>query len=197
MISERLEIPAVSTGALLREEKAKGTKLGQEADSLTRYGRMVSDELINEVIRDWLDKTQSRGFILDGYPRTVAQGEEFERMLEARNLTLDRVLFLDLSETSIRHRILRRMVCKVCGNIVNVGLHVEKPEDPCPRCGGKLSRRNDDNLEALEQRLEEYREKTAPLVDFYRKRGLLSHIIGEGHPKPVFQQIQEALAMRA
>lgn len=197
MISERLGIPAVSTGALLRDEKAKGTKLGLEADALTRHGRMVSDELINEVIWEWLTKSQAKGFILDGYPRTIAQGEEFDRMLAAGKLTLDRVLFLDLSEASIRERILRRMVCKACGNIVNLGLHVEKPEDPCPKCGGELIRRNDDNLEALDQRLEEYREKTAPLVDFYRKRGLLSHIVGEGHPKPVFQQIEEALATRA
>ncbi len=187
------QLPSVSPGAMLREEKADGTPLGIEADSLTRGGNLVGDKIINSVVAAWLSKQGGDGFVFDGYPRTLGQAEALEQMLADRKQPLDVVLLLEADITTLRSRVENRATCKACGNIVSIGLQVADASANCPRCGGVLIRRVDDNAETLERRFAEYAEKTAPLISYYEKRQLLHRVNTERLPEQVFAEVCQIL----
>jgi len=160
---------------MLRDEKAKDSDVGREADSWTSQGRLFPDELALRVVWKWIDGRKR--FILDGFPRTVGQAEAFDAGLEERDLPLDRVYFLDLPEDTIRERMSSRLTCSSCGAVFNEKFHNLSSGATCPTCAkGELTRRNDDTLAALDNRLAQYREHTLPVADHYRSRGLL-HMI--------------------
>jgi adenylate kinase len=166
-LSEAFGIPHVSTGALLRSECDRGTPLGKEADAWTSKGLLVPDELAVRIVANWM---QEHGpcFLFDGFPRTVAQAEHLDKALDSLKAPLDLVILLDLSDEVIRRRILERISCLKCGATYSTSLHTHAEGDPCPRCGALLVRRNDDNAEALEQRLAVYQELTLPVVGYYQ-----------------------------
>ena len=169
---------------MLREEKRKGTTLGVQTAKLTSQGKLLPDSVIVELTRTWLEDHGGEEFVLDGFPRTIGQADALAAMLDCRGTPLEIVLALEAPTETLQHRVASRMVCQQCGAIVSVGLHVKNPTSPCPRCGGLLGRRSDDSPEILVARLEEYREKTEPLLEYYDERGLL-HRVDSGRPPEV------------
>ncbi|MGB8352517.1 MAG: adenylate kinase [Chthoniobacteraceae bacterium] len=192
MLRRNFQIPTASPGAMLREQKKAGTPLGIEAEKLTSRGQLLPDDLIVDLVKSWLDD-HNGAFTFDGFPRTIGQALTLETLLTGRNTPLDVALSLDVGFDTILDRVLRRMVCDDCGNIVSIGLHVGSAESPCPACGGKLHRRSDDNEETLRQRMGEYREKSEPLISIYAERGVLKHIDASRAPEQVFADITEIL----
>jgi adenylate kinase len=174
LLAATFGIPAASTGAILRDEKARGSEIGLEADRWTSQGKLFPDELALRVVWKWVDGRKR--FILDGFPRTVGQAEAFDEGLADRQLSLDAVYFLNLSEELVRERMSSRLTCSGCGSVFNEKFHNITAEMPCPKCGGQLSRRADDTLEALDSRLAQYRDQTLPVVDHYRQKGLLTEV---------------------
>lgn len=168
-LSKEFGIPHVSTGALLRAECARGTDLGREADSWTRRGLLVPDELAVRIITVWMAEHGPR-FLFDGFPRTTGQAEHLDAALARASAPLDLVIFLDLSGEEIRRRILDRLTCARCGSTYGGSLHGFRAGDACPGCGGELVRRNDDTEEALAERMRVYREATLPVVAHYREK---------------------------
>lgn len=174
LLSATFGIPAASTGAILREEKARGSDLGAEAERWTIQGKLFPDELALRVVWKWLDNR--RRFILDGFPRTLGQAKSFDHGLEERRLPLDVVYFLKLSDELVRERMTSRLTCPNCGAVFNEKFHDVTTETPCPKCGTELARRNDDTNEALDQRLTQFREQTLPVAHHYGEKGLLKEV---------------------
>lgn len=193
MIRAEFKIEAPSVGAILREQAAARTKIGLEAEKFTREGRLVPDETIVAVVETWLEK-HNGAFVFDGFPRTLGQGEAFERLLNKRGTPLELAISLEADTETIQDRVSKRMVCTACGFIVRVGWHVENMDAPCPRCGAVLHRRTDDTLDALQQRMAEYHEKSEPLIEFYAARNLVLRVPAQGRPEAVFSEIAAALA---
>ncbi len=161
-------IPHVSTGALLRAECAKGTPLGREADSWTRRGLLVPDELAIRIITTWMSENGSR-FIFDGFPRSVAQAEHLDAALARLAAPLDLLIVLDLDDDEIRLRTASRLSCLKCGATFSTRFDMLIEGERCPRCGATLVRRDDDKPEAVEKRLEVYHELTFPVIAYYEQ----------------------------
>lgn len=174
LLAATFGIPSASTGAILREEKARGSEIGLEASRWTSEGKLFPDELALRVVWNWVDGRKR--FILDGFPRTLGQATTFDEGLVERDLSLDAVYFLNLSEELVRDRMTSRLTCADCGSVFNEKFHNVTSESPCPKCGGKLARREDDTMEALDHRLAQYREHTLPVVEHYRTKGLLKEV---------------------
>lgn len=197
-LADRLQsecgLATVSPGNLLRAELAAGTELGRRADAQTSRGLLVDDDTINEIVATWLRSESGNGFVFDGYPRTIGQADSLNATLSERRTGLERVLLLDASFSTLLDRVSKRAICAKCGNIVAVGLHVSSFEAQCPRCGGELVRRRDDSEETLRLRLQEYEAKTAPLIDYYMERNLLSRIDANQSTDGVFRDAAKYLA---
>ncbi|HRJ72356.1 MAG TPA: nucleoside monophosphate kinase [Terrimicrobiaceae bacterium] len=191
LLSATFGIPATSTGAMLREEKARGSAVGLEADRWTSAGELFPDELALRVVWNWIDGRKR--FILDGFPRTVGQAHSFDEGLEERDLPLDVVYFLNLSDELVRERMTSRVTCGDCGSVFNEKFHNLRSGSACPKCGGILARRNDDTEEALARRLSQYREHTLPVASHYRGRGLLREVDVTAGRDEVFHRLYRDL----
>jgi adenylate kinase len=192
LLAQRFGFLAPSVGAMLRQQKAAGTPAGLRAAEYFERGLLVPDEITIEVVRQWL--AENRGpWVIDGYPRTVRQAEAFDAMCREQGVSVDLAILILVDEPVIRDRVAHRLVCQSCGGVFRAGLHVASPADPCPRCGGKLGRRADDSLDALADRLNEYRTKTEPVNPYYETRGILRRIDGNREVEAVFQDISSAL----
>ena len=167
-LAAKFGIPHVSTGVLLRSECARGTILGQAADSWTRQGLLVPDELAIRIITTWMSEHGTR-FIFDGFPRSVAQAEHLDLALSGLAAPLDLLIVLDLTDEEIRRRTSSRLSCLNCGATFSAPLDTLAEGWNCPRCGAALIRRDDDRPEAVEKRLEVYRELTAPVIGYYEQ----------------------------
>ena len=173
VICNTLNIPAISTGNILREAKAKGTPLGLEAATYMDSGKLVPDEL---VIKERLKEDDCQnGFILDGFPRTVPQAEALDQM----GVVIDRVVDLEVPDDKIMARLSGRRVCEKCGSSYHVLYKPTKVEGVCDRCGGKTVQRKDDAPETIKERLEVYHAQTEPLKDYYKKTGKLVVVEGQ------------------
>ena len=196
---ERHGIPQVSTGDLLRAHVREGTELGRRAKSVMDAGQLVDDATILGMVRERLAAPDAaRGFILDGFPRTVPQAEGLEQMLAAIGQPLDAAVLFDVDSGLLVKRISGRRTCQDCGRVFNV--HTAPPPVP-PPCGGqcetpRLVQRPDDKEETVARRLEVYEEQTRPLVGFYEQRGLLRSIDAEGDLPTVTARLEAALAPR-
>ncbi len=191
LLKQRFGFQAPSVGAMLRQQKAAGTPAGLRAAEYFERGLLVPDEITIEVVRQWLAENHG-SWVVDGYPRTVRQAEALDAMCRDQAIALALLILAD--EPVIRDRVAHRLVCQSCGAVVRAGLHVPSSSDPCPRCAGPLVRRADDNLEALADRLTEYRTKSEPVNTYYRTRGILHTIDGNREVEAVFQEIASALA---
>ncbi|GAT34850.1 adenylate kinase [Terrimicrobium sacchariphilum] len=187
LLSATFGIPAASTGAMLREEKARGSAAGIEAAKWTDRGMLFPDDLALRVVWQWIDGRNR--FILDGFPRTKGQAETFDTGLKDRGLDLDVVYFLDLPEEVIRERMCSRLTCTRCSAVYNETFHKVTAETPCPACGSPLARRADDTHEALDSRMAQYREHTLPVVEHYRATGLLKTIDARPGRDAIFQTL--------
>jgi len=192
LIQKRFDIPATSTGAILRKEAKNGTPVGVTANKIINRGGLAPDGLILQLVAEWLAKIGG-SFLFDGFPRTVAQAEQFELLLDSRPAGLEMVIFLEISDETIRARMLRRLTCSNCGKVISIGRHVGNGGDPCPNCGGRLEAREDDTDIALERRMREYREKTLPVTDFYKRRGILARVDADRGTGSVFDDVSRLI----
>lgn len=178
-IIEKYGIPQISTGDILRAAVKEGTPMGLEAKACMEAGKLVSDEIIIGIIKDRLAKEDcKKGFILDGFPRTIAQAEALEVLMKEMGIKLDKVISLNVPDELIVGRVVGRRVCKECGGSFHVEFNPSKAEGVCDFCGGELIQRKDDSAETIGKRLQEYHLQTAPLFDFYMERGILADIDG-------------------
>jgi len=192
LIQRKFQIPATSTGAILRREAKLDTLVGREADRIISKGALAPDELVLGLVGQWLDQHRE-AFLFDGFPRTLPQAIAFEQMLQARGTPLDLAIFLEASEATIAFRMAHRLTCSQCGKVVSIGRHVQSASERCPNCGGKLEVRSDDNHAALALRLEEFQKKSLPLIDFYSERGLLAKVDANQEADRVFEQISRVI----
>jgi adenylate kinase len=194
---ERIGIPQISTGDLLRAAVARGTELGLKAKEAMDAGRLVDDSLVLGMFRERLKEPDTRaGFILDGFPRNLAQAHALERLLEALKRPLDAVVQLDVDYAELVRRISGRRTCADCGRVFNLLTSPAAAQnEPCPKTGAphRLMQRPDDNEATVAERLRVYDEKTRPLIDFYRARGLLRVINAEGEVNEVTRRLAQAL----
>lgn len=198
LLSERYGIPAIATGDMLREARAAGTPLGREAGRVMDAGALVPDEVVIGLVAERLEREDcQKGFILDGFPRTVAQAEALGKLLTLRGEVLARVLAFDLSEPELLRRLTGRRVCRTCGANFHLVSSPPKRAGVCDRCGGGLTQREDDHEATVSRRLAVYRAETQPLLNYYQRQGLLSTIPGEGSVETIFNAIVRTVEKRA
>ena len=176
MLQEKLGIKQVSTGDIFRKNIKEGTELGKLADSYISKGNLVPDDVTIKIIEDRLNEPDvENGIILDGFPRTVKQAEELDKILASKGKKVDKVYNLTTPEEEIIERIVNRRVCsnQECKAIYNIVLNPPKVEGKCDKCGSELVTRKDDNEETVRARLKNYFEQTAPLVEYYENKGNL------------------------
>ncbi|HET7853686.1 MAG TPA: adenylate kinase [Candidatus Methylomirabilis sp.] len=194
MLTERYGVPQVSTGDILRAAVAAGTPLGKEAKTHMDRGALVPDEVVIGIVRDRLGEPDCRkGYLLDGFPRTVAQAEALTRMLKKLGAPLPRVVSLEVAEEELVKRLSGRRTCQGCGALFHVEFHPPRGEGTCDKCGGRLIQREDDKEETIRRRLQVYRKQTEPLIDYYEKQGLLKTVNGLGETGEVFARVSKAL----
>lgn len=189
MASTRLGLPHISTGDLFRAAIGEGTELGNKVKGILAEGKLVSDELTIELVKERLSKEDaSKGWILDGFPRTTNQAQALENFDP-----VDRVVNFDVEDPLILFRLTGRIVCKACGKIYHARTMPPKESGVCDACKGQLYTRPDDSEEAIRTRLTAYRQQTAPLIDWYGAKNKLSTIDGSGTPEEVYIRFAEVL----
>ena len=192
LIAEKYLIPQISTGDIFREAVKKETELGKQVKAIMERGELVPDELTVNLVRERLSQPDTqKGYILDGFPRTVNQAEALSKFQE-----VNAVINFNISEEEIVRRLSGRRVCKNCGAIYHITDYPPKKEGICDKCGGELYQRDDDKIEAIKNRLRVYEKQTAPLIDYYREKGILYDINTSVDPKEItpetsFKQIEE------
>lgn len=191
-LSKRLGLPHVSTGDLFRENRAGGTELGRRVDEYLQSGKLVPDELVVEMLFERVSREDcSAGYLLDGFPRTLFQAESLAERLP-RDWSCD-VVNLEVDDEIIVKRAAGRLLCRSCTNIHHADYFPPRTEGRCDACGGELYRREDDEPAVVKKRLVVYRQQTEPVVEFYRRRGLLTAVSGEGTPEEVFERLVQAV----
>lgn len=183
-------IPHISTGDIFREHVANETPLGQKVKEIIRSGHLVSDELVLDMIKDRFSRSDCvKGFVLDGFPRTVVQAEKFAEVIDKKGLSL--VLCLEVPDEVIIERAKGRLVCKSCGTIYNQGVLPPKRAGVCDKCHGEVYRRSDDMPEVVKDRLLVYHKQTQPLIQFYDERKLLSSFDGTAPRESVYAELKK------
>jgi adenylate kinase len=193
LMAER-KIPQISTGDMLRAAVASGTRFGKQAKKVMDAGELVSDDIVLGIISERLnEKDAQKGFILDGFPRTEQQALDLQELLNELEKPLHAAVLMDVDFDILMKRLTGRRTCSATGQLLNV--HFSTPEEfaECRKAGGELIQREDDNEETISNRLNVYREQTQPLVEFYRKRGLLKTIDAEGSIDQVNERLLAAL----
>lgn len=175
ILSEKINIPQISTGDIFRKHIKEQTELGQLANKYISKGQLVPDEVTVKIVQDRLKEEDAKqGAILDGFPRTVKQAEELDKMLREKNEKVNIVINLTTPEEEIIERIVNRRVCVNCKTVYNLKLKPSKQEGICDVCGNELIQREDDNVETIKSRLKTYFEQTSPLINYYEQRGILN-----------------------
>ena len=194
-LEEKYGLTQLSTGDMLRAERKSGSDLGRKVQEVMDAGQLVSDDLIIELIAHRIDQLEGgKGFILDGFPRTVPQAEALDRMLKEKGLRLDSVIEMTVDEAALVDRIAGRFSCAKCGASYHDRYHRPKSEGVCDVCGSRdFVRRADDNPEAVKTRLEAYRRQTAPILPYYRAKGVLHPVDGMAEIGEVAWQIETIL----
>ena len=178
-ITQKYSIPAISTGDILRENVKNGTELGKKAKGFMDSGALVPDELVCDIVVDRLQKDDCKnGYILDGFPRTIPQAEELKKALEKQGTAIDFAIDIEMPDEAIVERMSGRRVCKGCGATYHVVNIPPKKEGICDECGSEIILRADDAPETVKKRLGVYHEETAPLIEYYKKEGILHEIDG-------------------
>ena len=196
-LQERFEACQVSTGDILRKAVAEQTPLGKQAAAYINRGALVPDSLIVDLVAERLkEKDCDKGFVLDGFPRTISQAESLEEILKKMGLALDCVLSVQVPHRVIVERLAGRRTCKGCGALYHLTLDPPSKEGVCDRCGGELYQRDDDREKTITARLKVYEAQTAPLVNYYRERGMLREIDGVGKVNEIRSRVLQALGDR-
>jgi adenylate kinase len=193
-IVDKYGIPHISTGDMFRAAIKEGTELGLKAKSFMDKGELVPDEVTIGIVRERLAKDDcKKGFLLDGFPRTVPQAEALEELLKELDRKIDYVINIDVNKDILMERLTGRRICKNCGSTYHLVFNPPREEGVCDKCGGELYQRADDNPETVENRLEVNIKQQQPLLDFYEKKGYLRNINGQQDIDQVFSDIQDLL----
>jgi adenylate kinase len=192
LLSEAFGVPHISTGDMLRAAVTEGTKLGKKAKTIMDAGHLVPDDIMIGIVREVLSSSKVKnGFILDGFPRTVEQANALATLFEELNIKNYKVINFSVNEAEIIRRLGSRLMCVNDGKIFNKLTDGVTTETPCPACGGKLIERKDDTEETVRKRLNIYHSTTAPIIDFYKKRGVIVQIDGMSSIELVHEEIKE------
>jgi adenylate kinase len=196
-LAREWEVPQIATGDMLRDAVAAGTSLGRQAKSYMERGALVPDDVIIGLIAERLARPDAeRGFILDGFPRTIPQAEALDRLLKDLGSPLDRVIVFDVSEPELLRRLTGRRSCPVCQSTYHLVSAPPRQPGVCDKCGNALIQRVDDQEETVRKRLAVYADQTAPLLGYYRGRGLLAPVSGEGAVDTIRSAIRRAANVR-
>ena len=188
-IAAAMNIPHISTGDIFRKNIKEKTPVGLKAKSYIDRGQLVPDEVVVEIVQQRIDEDDCKnGFLLDGFPRTIAQAEALDRLTN-----IDNVINLEVDLDKLVDRITGRRVCEKCGESYHVST---KKDDICEKCGGKLIQRADDTEETVKSRLNVYKNETAPLINFYKNQGVLKNVDGMKSIEEVFEEISKALKLK-
>lgn len=188
-------IPQVSTGDMLREAVAAGTRFGMKAKSIMEAGNLVPDEVVLGIISERLAQPDAQdGFILDGFPRNTQQARDLEELLDQLGTPLDAAVLLDVDFDILMKRLTGRRTCSKTGKLLNIYFSSQEELDECTKAGGELVQREDDNEETIGNRLAVYRESTEPLIKYYEKRHKLTRIDAEGTIDEVYERLTTALS---
>ena len=193
-IVEKYNIPHISTGDMFRAAIKDGTELGLQAKSFMDQGALVPDEVTIGIVKERLSKDDCKeGFLLDGFPRTVAQAEALEDILSELNRPIDYVINVDVDKDILMERLTGRRICKECGATYHLVFNPPAQEGVCTRCGGELYQRADDNADTVQNRLEVNLAQTKPLLSFYEDKGTLRNINGQQDINVVFEDVEKLL----
>ena len=194
MLMAERNIPQISTGDILREAVAAGTRFGQKAAPIIDSGNLVPDDIVLGIISERLARPDTQdGFILDGFPRTTQQALDLEELLDQLGTPLDAAVLLDVDFDILLKRLTGRRTCSLTGKLLNIYLSPQEELDACTSAGGELIQREDDNEETIANRLDVYRENTEPLVEFYSGRGKLRKVAAEGSVDEVYERLLQEL----
>ena len=193
-IVEKYNIPHISTGDIFRKNIKEGTDLGKKAKEYMDQGLLVPDELTVGLVTDRLSQDDCKnGFMLDGFPRNVAQAQQLGQYLNSVDLALDRVINIEVDKDILVGRAVGRRICKSCGATYHVEFNPPKVDGTCDVCGGELYQRADDNEETVSKRIQVYLDETKPLADYYSNEGIIANINGEQSIDKVFEDIVNSL----
>ena len=187
---EKHGIPQISTGDLLRAAVKEGTELGKQAKVIMDKGELVTDSIVLGMVKERLSQPDcKKGYILDGFPRNTAQAEALDRMLDEMGMAMTAAVSVDVPADDLIKRLTGRRTCKVCGQMFNIYFSAPKTEGKCDKCGGELFQRDDDNEETIKNRLKVYEAQTAPLIDYYSKKGINHSVNGTGDMDAIFAEV--------
>ena len=195
-VVEKYHIPHISTGDILREISKEDSEIGEYVRETLASGKLVKDEITYQLIEDRLKKDDCKnGFIIDGFPRNLDQANEYDKILERLNYEVGNVILIDIDKEILEKRITGRRLCEECGAIYNINDESMTPkvESVCDQCGGKLYQRSDDNLESFQTRYQTYLDKTEPIIDHYKKQGVLKVVDGNDTIDNIFKRIDEII----
>ena len=196
MLVEKLGIPQISTGDMLRAAVKEGTPMGLKAKEYMDGGKLVPDEVVIGIVKDRLAADDcSKGFILDGFPRTIPQAEALDKVLAEMGKKIEYVVNVAVPESELLTRLTGRRTCKKCGAMYHVKFNPPKQDGVCDKCGGELYQRDDDKEETILNRLKVYNDQTAPLIEYYKKQGVLVDIDGSKDIGEIFKDICAALGV--
>ena len=194
MLIDAYGIPQISTGDMLREAVKNQTALGMEAKKFMDSGQLVPDEVVIGLAKDRIAQPDcEKGFMLDGFPRTVPQAEALDKVLDGMDKKIDHVISIEVPNSELLGRLTGRRTCKACGQGYHVMFDPPKQEGVCDKCGGELYQRDDDNQETVSNRLKVYGSQTEPLIDYYKAKGLLRPIDGVGGMGEILDRIKAVL----
>ena len=191
---ELYQIPHISTGDMFLKAQKDGTELGLKAKSYMDQGQLVPDEVTVGIVKERLAEADCKdGFLLDGFPRTVQQADALDTILAELNMALDCVVNIEVDKAFLVDRLTGRRVCRACGATYHIANKAPKVEGVCDKCGGELYQRGDDTIETVSNRLDVYAAQTAPLIDYYKSKGIMSSIDGSKSMEDVLADIRAAL----
>jgi adenylate kinase len=196
MLTDKYGIPQISTGDIFRAAVKEGTPMGLKAKEYMDRGELVPDEVVVGVVQERLTKPDlKKGYMLDGFPRTLPQAEALDKILAAMGQTLDRAVLVDVPDSELMKRLTGRRTCRNsdCGKMYHIIFNPPKKEGTCDACGSELYQRDDDSEATIRERLNVYAEQTAPLIDYYDSKGLLARIDGVGPISEIFGAITKVL----
>lgn len=195
-IVKQYHIPHISTGDILREISKEESEIGQYVRETLASGKLVKDEITYQLIEERLAKDDCKnGYIIDGFPRNIDQAYEYDKILDKLGYKIGNVILIDIDKTTLEKRITGRRLCENCNAIYNINdkNNTPKVESICDICGGKLYQRSDDNLESFQTRYNTYEEKTAPIIEHYRNKGVLKTVDGTDTVDNIFEKIVEII----
>lgn len=194
VLRDKYQIPHISTGDMFRSAVKQGTELGKEAKRYMDSGQLVPDEVTIGIVRESLSKPENhKGFILDGFPRTIEQAEALDKILQELDIKLNGVVDITVQDDILVYRITGRRICQSCGATYHIKFNPPKVEGICDKCGGTLYQRDDDREETVKKRVDVYNKQTRPLIDYYSKQGVYVKIDGTQEINKVLSDIVNAL----